>query len=159
MQPNETANTFKCMYLPKPGSLGNANPVAVIWMLITDQTVSFEAMLRKKPSLIRGVPKPIRRVLRAFTTLQNLIICLEADERPAFTVFAHSNHHAHALNFTPASSWGVCTVYAFLKSVVRNDSQSVPLRDPSMFPQTEDAIQVDRKRSMRVGCTALAHPR
>jgi hypothetical protein len=126
-------NAVKGMYLPQRGPLGYANPVAVIWVLITNQTVSFEAMLRKKPSLIRGIPKPIRRILRAFTTLQNLIIYLETDERSAFAVFARSNHHAHALDFTPSSSSGVRAVYAFLEWVVRNDSQAIHLRDASMF--------------------------
>jgi hypothetical protein len=90
------------MYLAQCGSLGNANPVVVVWVLINNQAVSFEAMLRKVPSLIRGVPKPIRGILRAFTTFQNFIINLETNERPAFAVFAYSNHHTHALDSTPA---------------------------------------------------------
>jgi hypothetical protein len=60
-------------------------------------------MLRNIPSLIRGVPKPIRRTLGAFTTLHNFIIDLEINERSAFAVFAYSNHHAYAPDSTPTA--------------------------------------------------------
>jgi hypothetical protein len=87
--------------------LGYANVAAVVWVLINDQAVGLEAMLRNVPSLIRCVPKPIRRILGAFTgaftTHHNFIIGLETPERSVFAVFAYSNHYAQAPDSTPTA--------------------------------------------------------
>jgi hypothetical protein len=91
----------KVVFNPYRGSLGYANVVAVVGMLSSNQAIGFEAVLLKVSSLIRGVPKPIRRIPRAFTTLQNFMIDLETEERSAFAVFPYSNNHAHAPNSTP----------------------------------------------------------
>jgi hypothetical protein len=72
----------------------------VVWVLINNQAVGLEAMLRNVPSLIRGVPKPVRRILGAFTTDHNFIIDLETNERSVFAVFAYSNNYAHARDST-----------------------------------------------------------
>jgi hypothetical protein len=79
----------------------------VVWVLINNQAVGLEAMLRNVPSLIRGVPKPIRRILGAFTgafaTHHNFIIDLETPERSVFAGFAYSNNYAHARDSTPTA--------------------------------------------------------
>jgi hypothetical protein len=79
----------------------------VVWVLINDQAEGLEAMLRNVPSLIRGVPKPIRRILgeftAAFTTHYNFIFDLETPQWSVFAVFAYSNHYAHSPDFTPTA--------------------------------------------------------
>ena len=70
----------------------------MVWVLSHNHAMSSEAVLRKVPFLVLGVPKPICCILRAFATLQNFIVHLETNERSAFTIFSYSNHHAHVLD-------------------------------------------------------------
>jgi hypothetical protein len=73
-------------------------------VLFNDQAEGLEAMLRSVPSLIRGVPKPIRRILGAFTgafTTPQFIFDRETSERSVFAVFAYQQSLCSCAGFYP----------------------------------------------------------
>lgn len=67
----------------------------MFWVLTFNHAVDLEAVLWKSPLLVFGISDPIRRILCAFTALQNFAVDFEPNEQST-SVFTYCNHSAHA---------------------------------------------------------------